>query len=134
MTRKGWRFLGVQWLLLLAIGLQGLGPAFAGLMPGAAADRLQIVVCTSAGIVIMDVPADGQDTDNSLRIHKTGECLLCGGPPALPPTLAPLAVAAFAATSHPAFSVGNAPAAIRLTDSWAWPPGHSPPFSLLPTV
>ncbi|WJJ92992.1 DUF2946 family protein [Neopusillimonas aromaticivorans] len=89
MTHKGWRFLGVQWLLLLAIGLQGLGPAFAGLMPGAAADRLQIVVCTSAGIVIMDVPADGQDTDNSLRIHKTGECLLCGGPPALPPTLAP---------------------------------------------
>ncbi|MFA7623787.1 MAG: DUF2946 family protein [Pusillimonas sp.] len=133
MTRKGWRFLGIQWLLLLAIGLQGLGPAFAGLMPGAAADRLQIVVCTSAGMVIMDVPADGQDP-GSQRIHKTGDCLLCGGTPALPPVLVPLAVAAAMATVHPALPVTDAPAALRLTDSWAWPPGHSPPTSLLPAA
>ena len=57
MNIKVWRLRIIHWLLLLAIGLQGLGPAFAGLAFSSADNRLQIVVCTSAGMVIMDLPA-----------------------------------------------------------------------------
>ena len=126
MALKRWRRIATQWLLLLAIGLQGLGPAFAALMPHADSGRIQVVVCTSAGMVIMDLPADGQDFDN-LRIHETGDCVACGAPPALPPTPGLMAIAPVNLAVYQVNRTYLNPPCVRLTDSWAWPPGQSPP-------
>ncbi len=122
------RSIVMQWLLLIAIVLQGLGPAFAALTPHVDTGRLQVVVCTSAGMVIMDLPADGQDSDN-FRIHETGDCLLCGAP-ALPPIAGLPAVAPVSIDALPAPFVYQSPPHVRLTDSWVWPPGQSPPSLL----
>ncbi|WP_368646750.1 DUF2946 family protein [Castellaniella ginsengisoli] len=119
----------IHWLLILGLWLQVIGPVFAGMSPADPLRGVQVVACTPAGMVIMDLsPAvDGEDGSDSSRMLRTGHCPLCATHP-VPPTFALAGAAAPAAPwVQPAAGFDETPCAARLAETWEWPPARCPP-------
>lgn len=121
----------IHWLLILGLWLQIVGPVFARPLPLASLQGLQIVACTPAGMVAINLdldPAD-QDSDSSgtPRVHQAGHCLLCATHPLPPSTVATGAVAPAACRAQPAAGFDETPCDARITGAWEWPPSRCPP-------
>ncbi|MDY0308394.1 MAG: hypothetical protein RBR29_01175 [Castellaniella sp.] len=125
---RGW-FL-IHWLLVLGLWLQVVGPVFAGSGSSDPLRGLQIVACTPAGMVFMDLSSDPDDPDGppgSSRTFRTGHCPLCATTP-VPPMAATAGTAVpVAPWVQPVAGFDETPCAVRLSDSWAWPPVRCPP-------
>uniref|UniRef100_UPI00333E36FC DUF2946 family protein n=1 Tax=Castellaniella defragrans TaxID=75697 RepID=UPI00333E36FC len=124
--KTGWRSLGIHWLLILGIWLQSVGPVFARPVPVSGFEGLQIIACTPAGMVVMDLSSDESDSGQT-RVHQTGHCLLCATTPALPTAAIPGAAqpaALWAQPLLPAITVADGGPQVV---AWIRPPVRSPP-------
>lgn len=119
----------IHWLLVLGLWLQVVGPVFAQPRPADSLQGLRIVACTPAGMVVMDLSADPEDTGGSdqPRVRQAGHCLLCATHP-VPPLAAAVIVAVPAAPwAQPVAGFDEAPCDARITGAWEWPPARCPP-------
>ncbi|CAM5785700.1 DUF2946 family protein [Castellaniella caeni] len=119
----------IHWLLILGLWLQIVGPVFARPLPLNALQGLQIVACTPAGMVTIDLADTDQDSKASGKpqTHQTGHCLLCATHPLPPSTVVADAVAPVARQAQPAPGFDETPCDARITGTWEWPPSRCPP-------
>lgn len=120
----------IHWLLVLGLWLQVVGPVFAQPRSTGSLQGVQIVACTPAGMVVMDLSADPDDGDGSDQPHvrQAGHCLLCATHP-VPPMTAGFGVAVPAAPwAQPAAGFDETPCDARITGTWEWPPARCPPL------
>jgi len=119
----------IHWLLVLGLWLQVVGPVFAGIPSPDPLRGVQVVACTPAGMVVMDLSADPDDTDGSgtSRMLRTGHCPLCAThpvPPAVDMAGTPVPVAP---RVRLAAGFDETPCAARIAGTWEWPPARCPP-------
>lgn len=119
----------IHWLLVLGLWLQVVGPVFAGIPPADPLRGVQIVACTPAGMVVMDLSSDPDDPEGSgsSRMLRTGHCPLCATTPAPPMAAMAGTVVPAAPWAQPAAGFDETPCAARIAGTWAWPPARCPP-------
>lgn len=119
----------IHWLLILGLWLQVIGPVFAGVPPTDPLRGVQIVACTPAGMVVMDLMSGPDDPDGSgsPRMLQTGHCPLCATTPALPMAAMAGTVVPTAPWAQPAAGFDETPCAASIAGTWVWPPARCPP-------
>lgn len=119
----------IHWLLILGLWLQVIGPVFAGIPPTDPLRGVQIVACTPAGMVVMDLMSGSDDSDGSgsPRMLQTGHCPLCATTPALPMAAMAGTPVPAASWAQPAAGFDETPCAASIAGTWVWPPARCPP-------
>jgi hypothetical protein len=119
----------IHWLLILGLWLQVIGPVFAGIPPTDPLRGVQIVACTPAGMVVMDLMSGSDDPDGSgsPRMLQTGHCPLCATTPALPMAAMAGTPVPAASWAQPAAGFDETPCAASIAGTWVWPPARCPP-------
>lgn len=122
----GWRARGIHWLLVLGIWLQGLGPVLAHPAPAGVLDGVQLVACTPAGMVLVEL-SPGESDPGRLGAHRHGHCLLCATTPALPAATGSGAALPVAPWAQPLLPVATPVGGGHRVAAWTRPPVRSPP-------